>query len=121
MKNSILVISNHPTEKWSDEQKKGWDIIDYIPFPNVPATATFEEVVNLSIPLLKEIGKWKNLHGKGKISIQGESTLSTILLTVIKEQEGWCFAFPTTERQVVEEVKDGKTVKKSVFHFVRWR
>ena len=116
-KRSLLVISNHPPEKWSDEQKKGWDMIDYIPFPNVPPAFSFGEVVKMSIPILEKIGEWKKKHESGKISVQGEFTLTSILMSAIRRRSGWVFTFPTTERVVEEE--DGK--KTSTFKFVRWR
>ena len=116
-KSNLLVISNHPPEKWSDEQKKGWDTIDYIPFPNVPPTFSFQEVTEMSVSLLEKIGAWKNEHKEGKISVQGEFTLSSILMSAIQRHDGWVFTFPTTNRAVEE--KDGK--KTSTFKFVRWR
>ena len=113
----LLVVSNHPPEKWSDEQKKGWDTIDHIPFPNVPPTFSWEDVFTLSIPILNKMQEWKTKHREGKISIQGEATLVSIVLDVMKNVDRHCFVFPTTER-VVEE-KDGKKI--STFKFVRWR
>ena len=113
----LLVISNHPPDRWSEEQKVGWDTIDYIPFPNVPPTSSWEDVSTLSIPILNKMQEWKTKHREGKISIQGEATLVSIVLDVMKNVDRYCFVFPTTER-VVEE-KDGK--KTSTFKFVRWR
>ena len=117
MKKDLLVISNHPPAGWGKEQKAGWDTIDHIPFPNVPPTFSFQEVSEMAEILLGKIGEWKNTHAEGKISIQGEFTLSSILTLAIQRYDGWVLTFPTTER-VVEE-KDGK--KMSTFKFVRWR
>ena len=119
--NELLVISNHPPEKWSDEQRARWDSIDYIPFPNVPAEIGMEEVIELAIPIIGQIREWKTTHSDGNVSIQGEFSLASHLITTMEREYGWCLTFPTSERRVVEEVKDGKTVKKSVYHFVRWR
>ena len=116
-KNELLVISNHPPEKWSEEQKKGWDIIDFIPFPNVPPDYSFDEVTEMCLHVLLNAEKWLDNHKDGKISIQGEFTLTSILLHEINMYYGWIFTFPTTER--IMEEKDG--IKTSTFKFVRWR
>ena len=121
MKMELLVISNHPPEKWADDQKAGWDVIDYIPFPDVPAAESLEEVIDLSQPIISQIRDWRERHPDGRVSIQGEFTLSAYLLLAVEKLWGWCFSFPTTERQVVEEVKDRGTLRKTVFRFVRWR
>ena len=81
-----------------------------------------EEVVDLALPIIDQIREWKNIHRDGKICIQGEFTLSAYLLLAVEKLWGWCFTFPTTERQVEVVVEDGKTIKKSIgFQFVRWR
>ena len=40
----LINISNHPSTGWSDAQKAGWDQIIDIPFPQVPATATKDQL-----------------------------------------------------------------------------
>ena len=117
MSKSLLVISNHNPDKWAEEQKAGWDTIDYIPFPNVSPGILFQEVTEMSVPILEKIGEWRNKHDGGKISIQGEFTLVSVLMSAIQRHDGWVFTFPTTERIVGE--KDGRKI--SVFKFVRWR
>jgi len=137
----LLVISNHPVEKWSDEQKEGWDIIEYIPFPNVSPQLGRQAAKDAAISLLDTIrARIENIEGVSlyrfreydgdynlamwwetvehvpsdwKLSIQGEFSLCNELFQRVGEH---C-VFPTTER-VVEE-KDG--VKTSTFKFVRWR
>jgi len=121
MRMELLVISNHPPEKWADDQKAGWDVINYIPFPDVPAAESLEEVVDLALPIIDQIRDWREGHPDGRVSIQGEFTLTAYLVTAVEKAYGWVFSFPTTERRVVEEVKDRETVRKAVFCFVRWR
>ncbi|MEM4134328.1 MAG: hypothetical protein QXV73_03950 [Candidatus Micrarchaeia archaeon] len=116
---NLLVISNHPPERWAEEQKEGWDRIDYIPFPQVPATASFEQVVEIATPLARAIGEWLSQNPDGKVCLQGEFTLCYILFRSIDD---YIFVFPTTERVVEERQKaDGSTEKIATFKFVRWR
>ena len=58
MMKKLLVISNHPVEKWSDEQKEGWDVIEYIPFPNIPATMEKDSVLDKKISTFKFV-RWR--------------------------------------------------------------
>ena len=136
----LLVISNHPPANWPEEQRKGWDEIVYIPFPNVPPEMSREEVRLLADQICKEIekitgGYFADTHDDGytfhspvfyggedwRICIQGEFTLCAEIFS----RFGNCpnlLTFPTTER-IVEEVKkeDGSVEKRAVFKFVRWR
>lgn len=122
----LLVISNHAPNKWSNEQKEGWDKIDYIPFPNVPANATTTEVIEkYANPIAAEIGAFynecDNMNAEGYITIQGEFSLCKIIFDVL-HGEKVKFVFPTTERIAVEEIQpDGSVQKKSVFKFSQWR
>jgi hypothetical protein len=118
-KMNLLVISNHPPEKWEDEQKKGWDKIDYIPFPNVPASWDMKQVIDLATSLCEKIGEWLNENPDGKVCLQGDFSLCWVIYRSIDDL---VFVFPTTER-VVEERKteDGRIEKLYHFRFVRWR
>lgn len=138
----LLVMSNHPVNKWSDEQKAGWDEIEYIPFPVVDPNFDREGIITLADQVMKNIKKtlsekdkanykwtamsddphtnivwlWDNAKShfcEWSISLQGEFSLCNELFQMI----GAHCVFPSTER-VVEE-KDG--VKTSVFKFVKWR
>jgi len=111
--NKLLVISNHPVNKWSDKQKEGWDVIEYIPFPNIPATMSKNDVLDLADGLVSQIIRDYQEH---TVSIQGEFSLTCSVVCRLANA-GRKIVFPTTER-VVEE-KDG--VKTSTFKFVRWR
>lgn len=123
----LVAISNHPVEKWDDNQKMGYEKIVHIPFPNVPATSTAEEVESMVEDLINQIRKvtgatWYELDGWGMyaldpkgwtISIQGEFSLCYRFVS----RTGIIPVIPTTERITTE--KDG--IKTSVFAFVRWR
>jgi hypothetical protein len=116
---SLLVISNHPPEKWEKEQKREWDKIDYIPFPNVPPEWDMEKVINLAIPLCEKIREWVSKNPEGKVCLQGDFSLCWVIYRSIDDP---IFVFPTTERKVEEKkTEDGKVEKLYHFHFVRWR
>lgn len=119
MKN-LLVISNHPPEKWEDEQKRGWDKIDYVPFPNIPPSCSMEEVYkSFAIPLAGKIGEWMRENPEGKVCLQGDFSLCYAIWRSI---EDLIFTFPTTERVVEErKLEDGRIEKTYHFKFVRWR
>jgi len=109
----LLVISNHPVDKWSDEQKAGWDVIDYIPFPNISPTMSKNDVIDIADDLVERISQEFPEH---TVTIQGEFSLTCAVVSRLSNS-GKEPVFPTTERKVVE--KDG--MKTSIFEFVKWR
>ena len=113
----LLVISNHPPDRWSEEQRKGWDTIDYVPFPNVDAMADYDDVLDMAMSLFEQIEMWIVDHEDGRVNIQGEYTLTGMVVHMAYPSHHWIFTYPTSNR-VVEE-KDGKKI--STFKFVRWR
>ena len=119
MKRKLLVISNHSPEKWGNEQKRGWEGIEYIPFPNIPAEAGIGEVIDIAIPLCQKIGEWLRNNPTGKVNLQGESSLCCV---VYRSIDDITFIFPTTARVAKEKIHpDGRVEKVTTFQFVRWR
>jgi hypothetical protein len=122
----LLVISNHAPEKWSEKQKEGWDKIEFIPFPNVPADMSLADIIGkLTTPICQKIGEFYSRcdeeNAKGYVSIQGEFSLCKAVFDALHGEDiNWLF--PTTERKTIEKVKeDGSVEKISVFEFVQWR
>ncbi len=121
----LLVISNHAPEKWSESQKEGWDSIEYIPFPNIPAESTSAEVIEqYAIPLCGKIGEFygecDEKGAEGYVTIQGEFSLCKAIFDSLHGEVK--FIFPTTERKVVEITNpDGSVTKTATFEFIRWR
>ena len=109
----LLVISNHPVAKWDDSPKMGWDVIDYIPFPNIPAAMPKEKVIDLADDLFSNIVREYPEH---TVTIQGEFSLTCAVVSRLS-LSGREVIFPTTERVTVE--KDGNKI--STFTFVQWR
>ena len=125
MRKKILInCSNHPSSKWSSEQRQGWDEIIDVPFPNVePDWDTNDLIYQETIRNL-----WKNIVDIVRtreevvyLYIAGEYTLC---YEVVMMATKWMIpiAIPTTKREVVEtKNEDGSTTKTSKFEFVRWR
>lgn len=113
-------VSNHPHNKWSEAQKAAalaltdGEIID-VPFPNVPPTASEEDVDKLADEITNKIG-----HGHVAM-VQGEFSLTFKATTNLKNR-GVTVVVATTERNSKETVQPDGTVKKeTVFEFCRFR
>ena len=118
----LINLSNHPSDKWSEEQKKMWEDIIDIPFPNIEPESSAEEVENIARKYVYKIGEAIIKHNfsvrHNYIMLQGEYSFCYTLAFLLRDSiSDFTFAIPTTERTVVE--KDG--VKSSVFKFVKWR
>lgn len=129
---NLLVISNHNPVNWSEEQKAGWNKIEYIPFPEVNPTWDRDKVKVLANELIIKMEQitgyvfgyafetphvFMNSNEEWRFCIQGEYTLSSELYYRFGEMKN-LLVFPTTRRVVVDN-GDGTFAK--VFEFVRWR
>jgi hypothetical protein len=112
-------ISNHPTNKWGEKQleaaKVFGDVRD-INFPNVPATATSEEVVAMAEKTITGTG----INAGDVVMCQGEFSL-TYAVTSRLLARGVKVVVACSERSVQEVIKDGVSVKTAVFEFVKFR
>ena len=111
----FLNVSNHPSGKWAIEQLRaaGGTVKD-IPFPNVPPTASHEDVAGMVCGILHTICMFAT-PGE-HILVQGEMTLTFALVMALKAL-GYVPVAATTER-VATEI-DG--VKTSIFQFMQFR
>jgi len=132
-KKKILVnCSNHPSVRWSEEQRAGWDVIVDVPFPDVkPHWDTLDKgyldtLANLRGAILTA---FENARQTGDaeeyLMLQGEFS---VCYSLFKERyttfSGVRFVVPTTVRLSVipeETLPDGTVRKTQVFRFVRWR
>lgn len=119
--NSVFInLSNHPSGKWDEEQKKAamhyGEIID-IPFPEIPAQADEREVEELADQYLDQILQ----HKCGAVMVQGEFTFTYHLVKQLEEKHIPALA-ACSERSVEEIVEpDGSNARKVSFRFVRFR
>lgn len=119
----LINISNHNSKNWSKEQKKGFDEIIDLQFPNIPANATTKDVILIAYDLLGKITDEVLMEDEVNIMLQGEFSLCYKLKELI-DKAYWTvnYYIPTTERNVVESVNiDGTTTKNVTFQFVQWR
>lgn len=113
---SFVNISNHPSGKWSEEQKNAaekmgmGEIVDR-PFPNIPPDATEREVQKIADEIVKGISQQDAVHVMGEMGC----TFKIVRYCISHKIDVY---HSTTERIVVEESDGKKTVQ---FKFVQFR
>ena len=115
----FINLTNHPSEKWSLEQRKAaevyGEIVD-IPFPLINENATETEINHLADDYLATIlskGDAKDLT----VHIMGEQTFCYALISKLQKEGIRCIASCTKRNAFVNE--EGQTV--STFHFSNFR
>jgi hypothetical protein len=120
----LINFSNHSSSQWSEEQKAGWDQIIDIKFPNVPANIDDENFDELVAESLKKLDEYIE-NGNVYLMMQGEFSLCYSLYRILLDNPEYNrvkLVIPTSERRVVEKVKDDGTYEKvATFEFVKWR
>lgn len=114
----LFNISNHPSSGWSEEQKRGWDVIIDIPFPNTPPELSGEEVKKM----VQEFLKVSPEPMPGDYVFVAGDFSATYYMTSILQEKGVIFTWPSTQRETTETIQpDGSVKKTAVYRFVRWR
>lgn len=115
----LINLSNHVSSKWSEAQKAGFSEIVDIQFPNIPATATTEDVKQIAKAITTKICELDAFD----IMLQGEFTLCYLIQReILQNNLNTKFWIPTTERKVAESITaDGTATKTAIFEFVQWR
>ena len=113
-------FTNHSSSNWSDAQKEtansmAGQIVDKA-FPNVPENWTAQQVQECARQQAKEI---IDLNPQA-VLCQGEMVLVWHVVNLLK-QAGVPVYAATSQRNTVETVVDGKTVKNIVFSFCQFR
>lgn len=108
---SILVnLSNHPSERWSDQQKFGFDQIVDIPFPEIQIDSNFDMVADSIYDRIRSNGCNPS---NSTIMVQGQHP-ATFSIVACLINAGWTVLSAFTER-IVTDNEDGS--KTSVFRF----
>lgn len=114
----FINLTNHPSEKWSEEQIKAarsyGEIVD-LPFPIIEPTFTKEDVMLLVKECADTIMRIKD--GDTVVHVMGEMTFTYNIVNVLKSLNIICLA-STTERNTIM-TPDGKKI--SEFKFVQFR
>ncbi|MBQ6298635.1 MAG: CRISPR-associated protein [Selenomonadaceae bacterium] len=112
--------TNHPSERWSNEQitaSKIYGQIADMPFPLIRADATTAEVRELVRENMEKIMTMK----PAAVLCQGEFNYTFALVEQLKSL-GVKVVAATSERTVQEEIMpDGSTRQVSTFRFVQFR
>lgn len=120
----LIVLSNHPPINWEEKMKEGWDVIEYIPHPQISPEMTRQEVSKLAKDYSLKLLSYTQGNVDVYFTIQGEY-LFTLLTTLYLLEMGIEISqiiYPTTERVSKEEVLPDGTIKKTqYFKFVQWR
>lgn len=118
-------LTNHPSSKWSEEQKAaalqivggedGAGIIVDIPFPNIPPDAN---KLNVRKTVYDCYAKYfDGANRNDVVLVQGEMVFTFHMVNLLQSECIRCVA-ATTER-IVEERPNGEKV--SVFKFIKFR
>lgn len=118
---SIMFInfSNHPSVEWSKAQIDAatiyGEIID-IPFPQISAAQTEEELKEMTKKVAGQIGAYH----PDCVLVQGEMTFTHALVNALKKQ-GILTVAAVSERISKEQNSAEGTLKTSLFCFVKFR
>lgn len=108
-------FSNHPSEKWCDEQRKAaeeYGEITDIPFPDVSPEADESEIGVLASGFVERILKLS----PEAVMVQGEFTLAFAVVEMLRANGIKCLA--ACSKRLVQEHGDERTIR---FEFVRYR
>lgn len=121
----FINFSNHPSDKWSDEQVRaakslGGEIIDD-PFPLIPAEESKEGIKSIVLSIVHDYKDVYGLENIGAVMCQGEFSLTYEVTRLLKEA-GVKVVVACSERKS-EEIRqeDGSVRKVSTFKFVQFR
>lgn len=115
----LINLSNHPSAKWSSEQKNAasqfGEIVD-LPFPDVDAAGNEKYIDDLASDYVNNV-KYKATNNNIFVHIMGEMTLTFAIVRQLQKIGIPCIA-STTQRLVTENPDGSKSV---LFQFVRFR
>ena len=120
MRKVFINLSNHPSNKWEENQIEAamqyGEIVD-ISFPEVPAHADEHEIEQLATEYINHILEYKC----EAVMVQGEFTFTYHLVRLLADKHITALA-ACSERNVEEVTNpDGTLAKKVNFRFVRFR
>ena len=117
----FINLSNHPSDKWDENQRKEalkyGEIVD-IMFPYVDPEADEAHVVQAAEKIMSRILQTENIEA---VMVQGEYTLT---YEIVKRLQGESIkALCSCTRRDTTEFTDesGNLIKQSVFRFVKFR
>jgi hypothetical protein len=119
----LLNFSNHPSSKWGEKQTQTaiekYNEIKDIPFPNVPPSASSEDLkilANQYVQQFRTLAKATE-NQPFAVHIMGEMTLIFRIISLLKRSKITCVA-STSERNTIENPDGSKTIQ---FDFIQFR
>lgn len=114
-------ISNHPVSAWGPDQiaacnLPAGELPIHIPFPNVSPEMLAHEVADLAAEIVDQICNL-DFPSKSRIMVQGEMTLTYLLVKFLKQAK-YVPVAATSERETVDNPDGTKTAR---FRFVQFR
>ncbi len=118
----LINLSNHPSDKWPDEQKQSaiaqFGQIADIPFPAIDPIASSADVLRLAQEYaVKCRGQFPPDKGTNAVHIMGEMTFTCAVVVLLQQTGLRCVA--STTRRIAETGPDGQKI--SVFQFCQFR
>ncbi len=112
----LLNLSNHPSERWTEEQLKSaiseFGEVKDLAFPQIPPDYGESDISRLAGEYLTKVLELK----PGAVHLMGEMTFTSCLVALLQKEGIPCLA-STTRRVAIEEGNK----KISVFQFIRFR
>ncbi len=112
----LINFSNHPSENWSDFQKKtaidSYQTIYDISFPSISPEISEDEIIHLAQNYARKIIKLQ----PSAVHIMGEMNFTHQCVSILKSYNIKCIA-STSVRNSIE----GNNSKTSIFEFVQFR
>jgi len=116
----FINFTNHPFNKWSDEQKEATKIYGSVidmPFPCVDPTATESDIERMGDAIVDKI---ETMNTKA-VLCQGEFSLSYYVIQTLQAKNITVLC-ACSERKVIESVDtNGQAIKTSYFQFVQFK
>lgn len=116
----LLNLSNHPSNKWSDDQRvaaqQQFGELSDMPFPNIPPQYSTDQVRLLAEQYSIQIRRIAAEHTL-TVHLMGELTFCFALIRLLQQQGIPCVA-ATSQRNTIENLDGSKTI---VFRFVQFR
>lgn len=120
MPDIFINLTNHPSSQWSQEEKAAAEEFGHIidmPFPNIPAAWSKEEVHQCAAEIIEKIMSLQPTA----VLCQGEFTCCYDIILSLRKRNIKVLA-ACSERSVIEKVNDkGVNYKMSIFKFIQFR
>ena len=122
----LVNVSRRGSSQWSEDQRRGWDVIIDVPFPMVDPNLDREGVLCGPVAEITQRLSEIALEYPGRLYLHLDGEFFTVVSTLDylrnSQPERWVLVWPTSFRRVEKKVlPDGRTERVVVSDFVRWQ